>query len=32
MAIDAIPVRIKDFVIAEYIRRIQLINGIFFYA
>ena len=31
-AIDAIPREIKDFVLSEYVRRIQYINGIFFFA
>lgn len=31
-AIDAIPPQIKDYVLTEYVRRVQLINGIYFYA
>ena len=32
LLMDAIPPKIKEFVIVEYLRRAQMINGIFFYA
>lgn len=31
-AIEAIPASLRDFVLKEYLRRIALVNGIFFYA
>ena len=31
-AIEAIPTSLRDYVLKEYLRRIALVNGIFFYA
>ena len=31
-AIDSIPDEIKNYVVTEYVRRVQIVNSIFFYA